>query len=74
MALKPQDLLVALKLWVGRDQAWTYPLLARSLGISVSEAHGAVKRAGAGGPLPPGGLRVKPPAGAPRGVFVHRAE
>ena len=42
MALKPQDLLVALKLWVGRDQAWTYPLLARSLGMSVSEAHGAV--------------------------------
>lgn len=27
MALKPQDLLVALELWVGRDQAWTYPLL-----------------------------------------------
>jgi len=45
MALKPQDLLVVLKLWVGRDQVWTYPTLAASLGMSQSEVHGAVQRA-----------------------------
>jgi hypothetical protein len=32
-----------LKLWVGRGKAWTYPLLAQELGISLSEVHGAVK-------------------------------
>jgi hypothetical protein len=45
MALKPQDLLVVLKLWVGRDRAWTYPALASELGMSQSEVHGAVRRA-----------------------------
>ena len=74
MALKPQDLLVALKLWVGRHQVWTYPLLARSLGISVSEAHGAVKRAVAAGLLPPGGLGVRPRAESLREFLVHGAK
>ncbi len=74
MALKPQDLLVALKLWVGRNQAWTYPLLARSLGISVSEAHGAVKRAVAAGLLPTGGLGARPRAESLREFLVHGAK
>jgi hypothetical protein len=72
--LKPQDLLVALKLWVGRDQTWTYPLLAASLGMSVSEAHGAVKRAVTAGLLPPGGLGVRPGAEALREFLVHGAK
>ena len=47
--LKPQDLLVAIGVaLIGRD-AWTYEALASKLGLSVSEAHAAVKRAqGAG--------------------------
>ena len=45
MQLKPQDFLVALKLVAWGEQRWTYARLAQELGISVSEAHGAVKRA-----------------------------
>ena len=44
MQLKPQDFLVALKLLAWGEQRWTYARLAQELGISVSEAHGAVKR------------------------------
>ena len=44
MQLKSQDFLVALKLVALGEQRWTYARLAHELGISVSEAHGAVKR------------------------------
>lgn len=44
MQLKPQDFLVALKLVALGDQRWTYARLAHELGLSASEAHGAVKR------------------------------
>jgi hypothetical protein len=44
MQLKPQDFLVALKLSAWGDQRWTYAQLAHELGLSASEAHGAVKR------------------------------
>ena len=44
MQLKPQDFLVAIKLVAWGEQRWTYARLALELGISVSEAHGAVKR------------------------------
>lgn len=44
MQLKPQDFVVALKLVAWGDQRWTYALLAQELGLSTSEAHGAVKR------------------------------
>jgi len=49
MQLKPQDLVAALKLAIG---PWlTYPQLAAALNLSLSEAHGAVKRAKASGLL-----------------------
>ena len=51
MALKPQDLLVVLKLWVSKGQRWTYPTLAQALKMSASEVHGAVKRAHSAGLL-----------------------
>jgi len=51
MFLKPQDLLVVLKLWVSKGQGWTYPTLAESLRMSASEVHGAVNRAFAAGLL-----------------------
>ncbi len=44
MQLKPQDFVVALKLVAWGEQRWTYALLAQELGLSASEAHGAVKR------------------------------
>ena len=47
--LKPQDLLVLLKLAAQRGQPWTYPSLAASVGVSVSETHASVKRAAAAG-------------------------
>jgi hypothetical protein len=42
--LKPQDILVALKLVALGTERWTYASLAKSLGLSVSESHAAVKR------------------------------
>lgn len=58
MQLKPQDFLVALKLVAWGDQRWTYARLAQELGLSTSEAHGAVRRAVEAGLLLPN--RVAP--------------
>ncbi len=43
--LKPQDVLVLLKLAVRNDAVWSYPRIAAELGMSASEVHAAVKRA-----------------------------
>lgn len=45
MALKPQDILVLLKLVALRDDPWTYNGLAIDLDLSPSQVHAAVKRA-----------------------------
>jgi hypothetical protein len=42
--LKSQDILVALKLVALGREKWTYASLAKSLGLSISETHAAVKR------------------------------
>lgn len=44
-ALKPQDLLVSLKVAVQPDRHYTFSQLATELFMSVSEVHAAVKRA-----------------------------
>lgn len=44
MLLKPQDLLVLLKLVALGRGPWTYAALAADLGMSSSEVHAAVKR------------------------------
>lgn len=44
VTLKPQDLVVALKLAVSGDQPFTYASLARDLGMSASEVHASVQR------------------------------
>jgi hypothetical protein len=49
MTLKEQDVLVLLKLVVRDDGSFTYPGLAKALGMSASEVHAAVKRAAAAG-------------------------
>jgi hypothetical protein len=61
MQLKPQDFLVALKLVAWGEQRWTYARLAQELGISVSEAHGAVKRGLEAGLLLQNRPAVSPP-------------
>jgi hypothetical protein len=43
MSLRPQDLLVSVKLAISPRA--TYPWLSRELGLSLSEVHGAVRRA-----------------------------
>ncbi len=43
--LKPQDILVSLKLVVHEDRRWTYEGLADDLGLSASGVHAAVGRA-----------------------------
>lgn len=43
--LKPQDVLVLLKVALLGDEGWSYPQLAAALGMSASEVHAAVKRA-----------------------------
>jgi hypothetical protein len=47
--LKPQDVLVVLRLAAAPESEWTFPRLAAALGMSSSEAHAAVKRAIASG-------------------------
>lgn len=49
MELKPQDLLVLLKVAAHPPQHWTYAALGEALSISASEAHASVKRAVASG-------------------------
>lgn len=44
-ALKPQDLLVVLKLAIRPERNYTFSELAKELYMSVSEVHAAVKRA-----------------------------
>jgi hypothetical protein len=45
MNLKPQDVLVLLKLVALGDRSWSYAWLAVQLGMSPSQLHSAVKRA-----------------------------
>ena len=49
MNLKPQDVMVLLKLVAIGDQQWAYNRLAVELGMSPSEVHSAVKRVLAAG-------------------------
>jgi len=42
--LKPQDILVLLKLVALRKEIWSYQTLSFSIGISVSQLHASVKR------------------------------
>jgi len=49
MDLKPQDLLVLLKVAAHPPQRWTYAALGDALSMSASEAHASVKRAIASG-------------------------
>lgn len=45
MMLKPQDILVLLKLSVLKEPTWSYAKLAKALKMSVAEVHDGIKRA-----------------------------
>jgi hypothetical protein len=49
--LKPQDVVVALKLAAHPGESWSYPKLAADLSMSASEVHSSVKRAAKSGLL-----------------------
>lgn len=49
MDLKPQDLMVLLKVAAHPSRHWTYAALGEALGMSASETHASVKRAVASG-------------------------
>ena len=49
MVLKPQDVVVLLKLVAWRRESWSYQELAESLGMSASEVHAGLNRAFAAG-------------------------
>lgn len=67
--LKPQDIVVLLKLLVLKDMPWTIVGLAKSLHMSSSEVHGALARAqGAGLYLP---SKRKPSRAALQEFLVH---
>jgi hypothetical protein len=51
--LKPQDVVVLLKLGLGQEGPRTLAALSRELGISASEIHAAIRRAGAAALLDP---------------------
>jgi DNA-binding transcriptional MocR family regulator len=71
VVLKPQDLLVALKLTVPGARDLAYAGLAAELGMSVSEVHAAVRRLEAAGLLrSPKGARV-PLVGPLLELLVH---
>jgi len=58
MAMKPQDVVVALKLLSGGADSCPYAVLASELGMSASEVHGAISRLREGGLVFPEGRRV----------------
>lgn len=45
MVLKPQDIVILLKLVSLGEKEWSYPALAHELSMSASEVHAGVKRA-----------------------------
>jgi len=45
MMLKPQDVLICLKIALHDGRAWSYQSLADALFLSPSEAHAGAKRA-----------------------------
>lgn len=47
--LKPQDIVILLKIHTLENHVWTYEALARSLGMSASEVHSGLKRCGISG-------------------------
>ena len=71
MALKPQDVYVALKLVAAGSRRPPYSHLALELVMSPSEVHASVKRASASGLLHGPSLENRPNVGALEEFLVH---
>jgi hypothetical protein len=71
MVLKPQDVLVLLKLVALGPGRWTYNVLANDLGMSPSEVHAAVKRSVAAHLAVPQGGAVTPAVSALKEFLAH---
>jgi hypothetical protein len=71
VTLKPQDLLTTLALTLPRFQSatWTYSELASTLGLSVSEANAATRRAAEAGLVTSGAKRGAKPRPVRRAVL-----
>jgi hypothetical protein len=71
MQLKPQDILVLLKLVAKERAVWSYNRLAVSLYMSASEIHAALKRALAARLATPGDGRAHPNARNLKEFLIH---
>jgi hypothetical protein len=71
VVLKPQDVLVLLKLVALGPGRWTYNVLANDLGMSPSEVHAAVKRAVAAHLAVPQDEGVRPALAALKEFLAH---
>lgn len=69
MTLKPQDIVILLKLVTLGNQPWSYSTLAYELSMSPSEVHSGIKRAAAARLFDP--QRNVPIMGALREFLVH---
>ena len=76
MILKPQDLVIALKVLTLQPKMWNQRGLAQSLGMSLSEINGAIKRAVKSGLMIAGESRNHVPKSVPYSLqefIVHGA-
>lgn len=74
MVLKPQDLLVALKVVTTANAKWNQRELSNSIGMSLSEVNAAIGRAIKSGLMIKGDSRNEPPQAVPgaiREFIVH---
>lgn len=71
MNLKPQDVLLVLKLAALGGKSWTQATLAADLGLSQGEVSGSLKRALAGHLLVKSEGRIRPALKALRNFLVH---
>jgi hypothetical protein len=60
--LKPQDIVILLKVHSLKNHVWTYEALASSLGMSASEVHSGLKRCGISGLYSASSRQIRPQA------------
>ncbi|MDP3139583.1 MAG: hypothetical protein Q8N17_25030 [Burkholderiaceae bacterium] len=74
MSLKPQDLVVAVKLAANRNRDFVLTTLAEELGMAVSVVHGSIKRAEQARLLSRSGGSVRAIRSAVREFLIHGAK
>ncbi len=67
--MKPQDVIVLIKLHLWRDEEWTQPKIAQSIGLSQSETSAALKRCEKSGLYSP--ITGKPVRTAMEEFLIH---